>query len=283
MEIPPIEIACKSGLRFTARPFRVMDLKALARANEANDVDGGLPALLNASFDELIDPGPAYPWLTAGTRPNWDKILDGDVTKTLVDLRIASLGPDAEFRQACEHCNRQMEAAMGYSLTDWDEIDFPEETLQMTASGGSFEFTTPRGEIVKYRPSLLGQHKQLVAAKKRYQKRLQQQRDPNWQKAMRPSDEDFLVCQATHVASLGERSKDPLAVLEWTQQLVAGELYAIRDDAHARDGGLETKVTWTCQFCEWKQERDVPLGGDFFRPALKTRVKAPTEEAMETA
>lgn len=276
-----VEISCPSGLRYSARPLRVLELKALARANEANDIDGGLPALLGSTFEELIDAGEAYPWLTAGTRPSWEKILDGDATAALVKLRIASMGTDAEFRQACENCGRQMKESMAYSLADWDEVPYPQETLRVTAEGGTFSFTTPHGEEIRYRPPLLGQHRQLVAAKKRRQKRLQQARDPHWQKAMRADQTDFLVCQVTHVASLGDKSRDALAVLEWAEQLELGEFYAIREDVHARTGGIETKVSWTCQSCEWEQTRDVPLAGDFFLPGLKPRTtKAELEPEM---
>lgn len=267
-----IEISCPSGLKFAARNMKVRELETLAKAAQANAADGGLSAILSSCWEELVDPGPAYPALVHGHRPDWSRMLDGDVVVALTRLREASMGPHAEVRKIrCEYCGRPPSRPLEFDLREWEEIPYPETTIQAFAAGLPLETTKPSGGIVKFRPQILGQHAALAAAKKRYQRRLQDQKSPDAQAALKPADWDLLVRQVVFVEELGERSKDPLTLIEWATNLELKDFYFLRDHFSAQEGGLETKIKFTCEHvtCGWDQERDVPLDGEFFRPALR--------------
>lgn len=280
-----VEVTCPSGLRFTARRFKVKELGELARAAEANANDGGLANILSACWEDVVEPGPAYPNLASGIRLDWSRVLDGDVTDSLRQIRIATLGPVYPFHARCKHCGRQQPAPLDVSLSDWEVKPYPEETIRAYVSGQPLSTTLPGGDVVRYAPAVLAQHVKLTGAKKRWAKVLEKTyglKDPRGRVAKKPEWE-FVVRHVTHVSSLGERSKDTNAVIEWAENLDLGDLYALQEAVEASEGGVETGVHFRCAFdnCDWDQVQQVPFAGAFFRPekARKATTETETEEA----
>lgn len=271
-----IEIQCPSGMRFRARLMKVRELRDLAVAAETNASDGGLTGLLSACWEELVQPSPAYPFMVEGSQPDWQRVLDGDVTVALLRLRRATLGPLYDFVARCGQCGRQQPKDLTVDIDAWQERPYPEAALAACATGAPLEARMLDGTVVRYSPQVIGQHAKLVAAKKRWQSALSRKfggASDQAKKALRPQEWDWLVRQVSVVETLGERSRDSLALIEWADDLDLGEYYHLRDQIMATEGGVDTTVKFTCQFanCEWEQEANVPFAGGFFRPPLKTR------------
>jgi hypothetical protein len=277
-----IEIPCPSGLRFSARKLRVQELVDLGRAAESNAADGGLGAILSACWEELGEAGPAYPHLQHGSRPDFSRILDGDIVSALVKIRCATIGPMVEIQRVkCEYCGRPPSTPLEFSLEHWTDNPYPEATLNAVAAGSALEATMLNGEAVRFRSPILAHTANLLAAKKKWQRKLQEKGDPRAATALKAADWDPIVLRTTFVESIGDMTKQPVALIEWAAALELDEFYNLHDQYEAADGGMDTKVAYTCEYpnCDWKQERELPLAGEFFRP-VRRRART-TEEDLQ--
>jgi hypothetical protein len=277
------EVACPSGLVFTARKLQVSEMLELAEAAEARAVDGGLTRVLSAVWQDLVSPGP-YPFQSGAKPGNWDPFLEGDVLSALRRIRIESLGPDVEMNFKCEHCERQQDDPIVVDISLLEERPYPEESTSAHASGQRFSLTLSTKEVIEYQLNTIGGHRRTQQIKQQYRERLRKSGDSRAAKAMRPAAYDILLQCVTKVPSLGDAIRDASRFIEWCSALSAGDFDAITNAIEDRVGGLETKIPAECAFCDWRQEHlHLPLVGAFWRRSRRPKISAATPEETTTA
>jgi len=270
-----INIVCPSGFAFTMRVMTVTELAHLGQAIEFNEADGGLTRTLNACWEDLVDPGPYR--LNPGTKPDWNKVLDGDVIVATMKLRIASLGPTLAFNFECERCGRKQPDELDVDLTGFDEKMLPEATRHAVETGVPLVAQQLNGQAVHFHPMLIGQLARLTQIKRQHVKRMKSASTKDIQREMKAQPWDFLVRQVTRVEALGDKAEDVMARMDWARHMPLDDFFHLRDQLAEADCGLDLSIEATCQHvnCGWEQEElTLPLRGAFFRPPTKNRKKA---------
>jgi hypothetical protein len=269
-------IDCPSGLTFGVRTMAVTELMAAAEAYQANDADAGLTRIINQCWEELEDPGPYK--LQTGARPDWNKILDGDVVVATMKMREAALGPMVPMNFTCEGCGRRQDVPIDVDLRTFTIKPVPENTLKAVREGKPLIATMLDGSKVHYHPNFIGQLARLAVAKKQRQKKLP---PAKLKGSLRAQPYDFLIKQPTYVEALGGKADDMLARFEWAETMPLPEYYNLQEQMAAAEGGVDLSVDATCQHpnCEHEQENlTLPLHGAFWRKAKpKATEKEPTD------
>lgn len=98
-------IVCPSGMSLEIRGLKGKEIKALTdRAALKNGTF--FDKILAACTANVVNPGP-YDLIDGSL--NWDDVLIGDKTFTLVQIRIATFGSQFTFRAACGGCKKRPE------------------------------------------------------------------------------------------------------------------------------------------------------------------------------
>lgn len=237
-----MEICCPSGLRGRIRGMRVKDeeLFTQKRLVQTGRVVGHL---LRACWEETLDLGPyGFEGL-----PNWSRVISADRIYTLIQVRIASYGPDYEFRLKCTNCDRVTGFSVDLSTLDCAKV----------GQGGLDYLRT----LDPY-PVVLGKasgDEHVVQCK-----------------LMLGEDEEFL---ATLNAADAERSltyhlarrvvqirgkTDWPDVLAEIENLPSADGAALWDATDAMEGGVDTMLDLRCGQCGESRQVMLPFDATFF-------------------
>jgi len=270
-----------SGFSFEARKLSADELRQLSEANESNESDGGLTRIINACWEDLVDPGPYQ--IASGARPNWDRILDGDVVVAIMQMRRATLGEVVQFNFECERCGRKQPSSMDVELSSFAVRTLPETTRAALMANKPLVAQQLDGSEVHFHPMLMGQLKRLTDVKRQYQKKLPAHEQ---KKAMRAQPWDFLVRQVTHVQKLGDKAADVMERIKWARYMPLDDFFHLQQQFENAECGVDLSVDAVCQHvnCEWEQEDlTLPLRGAFFRMPKREKEPKQTEPESDSA
>ena len=240
-------VICPSGLKGEVRKLKVKEANMLA---DAAGIRRGttIDEILRSVWLGCTDPGPYQPRPDGGL--DWSKVLICDRFFTVVQVRIATYGPDYAFPVQCtaQTCREKFEWEL-----DLNELDFkkvPDASIAKFAAGNRFETIIPStGRRVTFK--LQTGEDEAKAAKLARGRR----------------EEIMTMALAARIVEVdGVHNNDKLRFLD---NLDMDDSVALIDQMDAADGGLETSVEVECPACGNVMEVAVPFGRDFWLPSKR--------------
>lgn len=242
-----------SGLVGDVRKIKGVEIANIAEsADGGGPADGGFSSLLSGCWVETLDAGP-YSFVAPGTtKPDWSRILKGDLLVGIVHLRQISLtdGDEFDFDAHCEECRKKIPWTV--KLSELPMKTLPEASAEKVKAGVSFE-TIVAGRTLKYQLQTLAQEEPVLKLMKQMSRK-------------RATIVDILLGQTTFVEGV---KPDLRARWSFLSQLSMGELFDLQSEMAANDCGLDTSINVQCQNrdCLWEQAVHLPLlNRRFFSP-----------------
>lgn len=237
------EILCPSGLAGRIRSLRVREERILADrqlARRGEQID----KLLAACWEETLDDGP---YEFGGGAPSWGKVLLGDRLYALIQLRVATYGPEYAFSVSCT------EAACRARI-DW-ELDLDElpvkglsmESRRAFLAGNRFEAVLPDAQRrVVYR-LLTGEDERKLGRK-------------------RDASEGAALSAMLHARVLEIDGVEPSMRKAFLDELSFRDADYLMDAFDETDCGVDTTIEIECPECLAHQEVELPFDQGFFLP-----------------
>lgn len=249
--MPAIEITCPSGLKGIVRGLKGKEIDLFANKTEIRKRRVGTK-ILQACWNETLEPGPAYPWLE-GAAVNWDKILTADRFYVLLQIRAATYGSDYAFNVQCDNgsCERRFEWQL--DLNDLPFREIPLEAIEQFKNGNRFTVDVEGAEVV---------HRLSTGAD---EKRMLEARD------LAP-DRIATTALLHRVISVGGETDYPV-LRKWVEELEVGTVFDLIDTFDENDGGVETDIEVQCNRCGNYMDMTLPLEDDFWSPKKSRRSK----------
>lgn len=235
-----LEITCPSGLAGTVRGLSVSEAEVLTDRRLVHE--GLVPdRVLATAWEDTTDPGP-YDVKEDGTIV-WDHILVCDRFFALMMVRVATYGPDYEFKVGCQGCRSSIEWTL--NLTELPTKAIPEEALERFKQDNRHRVQVGKDTVV---------FQLLNGAKER-----------KAQKAMRGSKNRLVTALAQRIVEVeGEKNK-----MLWIRNLPMQEAVDLVNSFDDHDGGVETSVDIICPECGMVQGVALPFDRPEFWLPLK--------------
>lgn len=251
-------IECPSGLAGEIRGMKGKEAQALADPAMAR---GGrnIDVMLQNCFLRIEDPG-IYPW-EQGSKPAWDDVLLGDRFAALIDIRVASWGPDYDFSVQCEACKERYEWEL--DLRDLPRRELPEATkAKLRARDNKFTAEGPGGEEVTFR-LLYGRDEKAID-------KLRRTNGGRW---------GIIDALAARILVVSGVKENPVAIRKWLDELDVIPMRDLLSALEEPDCGVETNIQTICTFanCRWEQDITLPFDKGFFYPRRKRTTTEETE------
>lgn len=266
-EIPPPPVSytidCPSGLVGKIRKMRGAELASLAQASDNAQADG-YGAILGPCWLGIEDPGP-YSFLKQGdARPEWKRLLKGDLIHLLIALRRISMpdGNNYEFAVKCEECGKRYQWEL--PLTALPIQTLSEDSAKTLRDGKFFEARIrSSGRRVTFDLMRFEQDDQVEKLMKALEKKRGETRSTT-------TLVDLLAAQTSSIEGVGP---DILNRYDALSALDLDDLYELHRDMQAVDCGVDTAIQTKCTHkkCEWIQDMNLPFGRSFFAPRPPTR------------
>lgn len=241
-------ITCPSGLSGIVRGLKVREERILADRKLAKS-NTQLDELLRACWIETHEPGPYEP---ANGAPDWEKVLQGDRFYALLQIRIATYGPEYSFAVTCqeERCRERIE--WDVDLRELEVRRLSDESRARFLAGNRFEMVLPD-------------------AQKRVAFRLMTGADERKLPMLRRNAEG-----ATMSAVLGHRCIEidgvaPHDKRRFVEELSMADADALVEAMTEVDCGVTTRIEIECPECFATQEIELPFSRGFFSRASKTK------------
>jgi len=239
-------ITCPSGLTGILRGMKVREERILADRQLAKS-GGQVDALLAACWEQTIDPGP----YAVGDGPlAWGKVLQGDRLYALLQLRIATYGPDYAFSVPCtrDACRAKIEWQL--SLADLPVRTLSDASCAAFIAGNRFETTLPGSGKKLWFRLLVGDDERKL---------------PQLRRAAPDRVFSGLLAYRVHEIE-GIEPRHTRAFLEDMSLQDASVLLA---EIERVDCGVETSIDIECPECGHEQSIDLPFFG-LLSPTKKT-------------
>jgi hypothetical protein len=209
-----------------------------------------LEQILAACWEETIDPGP----YAFGDRIDWGQVLQGDRFYALLQLRIATYGPEYAFAVTCEKRSCRARIEWELNLSDLVVRPLPGQSRVALQAGNRFTATFPdAARAVTFR-LLTGADERRLAAQKH------------------AADEHPITTMLlTRIESVeGVEPKDKRRFIE---DLAMGDVSLLLGEFDRVDCGVETEIEIECPECLSTQRLELPFERGFFLPE---RARKPT-------
>ncbi len=283
-----IEIECPSGLKGKVRNLGGKDGRYLAD-REIQRQGTIVEYILKNCWMETIDPGP-YKTTVAGL--DWSKVLQGDRTYALLQIRIATHGEMYPFKAQCANQNcvrRRFEWEI--DLEDLVVRALPEESKKTLVDGNNrFEIRVPGTE--ETRKLTEGDKEDALVLPKKKSKKIvvpdtgtklffslpigadeQRTKKKMREKKKRPKSEreddnemiDAIQMRVLEIEGV-EKGKREIGHTEYLEALSLSELAQMLDMFDDHDCGVETAIEIECPECGNLQEVELPFDANFFFP-----------------
>lgn len=238
-----MEITCPSGLTGIIRGMTVGEAGRMANRKAARRGDA-TDRILMGSWVETLDPGP-YTLAKDGSL-DWSKVLIADRFFATMMVRVATHGPDFDFRVQCEACQQSIDWFL--KLTDLPVKRVPKASLENFVNGNRFE-TSVGGKVVTFR---------LHSGKD----------ELKVQRAARLAEDPLTAVLAHQIIEIqGEKNK-----IHWIKNLGLATGFELREKFDDVDGGVESDIDVVCDECGTEQAVDLPFGRrEFWAPSRKRR------------
>lgn len=255
-----IDIDCPSGLQLRVRGLKGKEGKLLAdktAIRQGNVLDN----MLSACTETVLDPGP-YELRTDG-KLDWNKVLLGDRFYTLLQIRLASFGPEYAFKVQCrdQACRERFE--WGIDLNDLEVTRMSDEDRESFRSDGGFTTELSDGTQVKYRLAT-GADEKAVARNRTQDRALV----------------DMLAMRIVAIDGVGEfkqgdAGRPVRSVKGYLEDLEWSELVKLLNALDAHDCGVKTDIEIECPACGSVQEVQLPFERGFFLPTESPTTRKP--------
>ncbi len=249
-----------SGLVVGFRNIQGTEFLAIAEQMESSGDSSFFP-ILNACTTEVIDPGP-YSFLSPGeARPDWRRLLKGDVVGGTVFLRRTSAWDAFDFDHPCEQCGTRIPWRV--MLSDIEMTRLSETSAHSVRAGQplslDFEGTKITYELATFT------HEEAVTKMMRSQRR--------------KGSSTIVDNLYGQIRTIDGVAPDPKARFSWIAKLSARQLVELRELIDATDCGMKTMIEIQCTAskCRWIQEVALPLVGKrfFAKPRKGLEVTGP--------
>jgi hypothetical protein len=250
---------CPSGLKITVRGLKASELDLFANKQEAaNRMISN--KILAACTVTVEDYGPIYKDLNFADGDFWDDILLCDRFSTLLAVRIATHGPDYNFRVKCssDSCGKQFE--WGMSLQNLEQYELPMSSYANAFEGAPFRATLSNGHEFYFK-LLRGSDERAIAA----------QIEKNYRARVTTG----LARRVCRVSVDGKDFTDYHRVSDWVRNLTATESLELIAEMDAVDGGYNTEVQIFCPHCSNDMEVNIPFDEEFWikKPSSSSKDK----------
>ena len=262
-----------SGLVADLTKVKGGTIAALAAAADGAGRQDTFTEFLSASWAGTVERGP-YTFVEPGdAKPDFKRLLKGDLYFGLMALRRLTLkdGNEYEFDCKCEQCNSKISWRL--QLSDLAIKRLPKESFDRMLRGEAF-MTSVEDEAgvtreVRFRL-------QTTAQEEEVHKLMRQQ------KRKRATLVDVLAGQTTHIDGL----KSQTIVDRWKffSGLGLGEMFELRTKMEEPDCGVDTAIEVVCQKleCNWEQTVNLPLDRNLMTaPRRKAQTRSPDSEGSE--
>lgn len=260
-----------SGMTGDVRKIKGTEITVLAEQSEGSgSSDGGFASLLNGCWLRTTDKGP-YPFVAVGdTKPDWERVLKGDVLKGLVDLRRVSLtdGDDFDFDVQCEECRSKIKWSVKLSVLPVRKL--PKESFDAIAEGRPFSVLISK-DGTKHKATF---NLQTIGQEKPIAKLMKQQNR---------STGTIVDVLCSQIVSIEGVKPDIKARHRFLTDLGYGELLDLRAELDSHDCGIDTAIEVRCQNkqCQWEQEVALPLLGRRFFSQKKRPTKKVDDDSEQ--
>lgn len=256
--MPEIDIVCPSGLSGTIRGLQGRELDLFANREELQKRRVGRRILDNC-WVKTRDRG-VYEEkdFHQNGNPNFDKVLQGDRLFVLLNVRIATHGPEFAFRYQCskDTCRHPYEWTLKLD-EDLPIYDFPEESLENYKAHNTFQ-TDLDGETVFFK--LMTGDDELEVIKLYDLAPDMQATTSLMQRIIKIKGRD------------GSMIDDSNDIREWAQNLSFGATRDLIDLMDEVDGGVETAIEIRCPKCGNIEDIQLPLDApEFWTPRRRKR------------
>lgn len=235
-----MEIVCPSGMRGRVRGMKVREEKILADRQLAKS-GAQLDELLAACWEETIDPGPY-----AGGRLDWSKVLQGDRFYALMQMRVATYGPDYAFHVGCSNAACRARIDWELDLGKLPVRALSEESREAFLAGNRLEAMLPDAGRRVWFKLLTGEDERKLA------------------RAGKGQDGALSLVLALRVVEVeGVDARERRRFLE---DLTMRDADALFDAFDARECGVDTTIEIECPECLEVQDVELPFDQGFFLP-----------------
>lgn len=283
-----MKVTCPSGLSGVIRGMKGREAQAFVDPQQQR-TQGSFDTMLSNCWEETTDPGPYEKFMVSAkrgdsitTQPPWSsRALIGDRFAALIDIRIATFGPDYFFDVKCANCEQKF--GWELSLADLPRKDFPKDALEKIAAGdNSFSMRLPDGKLLMFRIGTAVEERAIAKLKG----------GPGSTKKLGPVDtiftqsngiwvpaEDPIVARTVGMAKEiefeGERMIElpggPNGIRRYFEDTDFAVILEVLDEMQRPDGGVQTTIEVICDHCAWQQEIELPFQRTFFAPARKAK------------
>lgn len=254
------QIVCPSGLSGTIRRLRIRELDILA-SNKQQKKGTSITSLMTSVWSDTTDLGVYQaPFCEFRKDSNdqpiidWNRVLLGDRTFVLLQLRRLSLGKDFYFKTPCRVASCRRQIAWNVDLDDIKVTVPSDEALGQLAKGENEFYRTLPFDETKVAFRLLNGADESSVAK-------------------RPIDEDkqlssSILLRLTHVEG---SSQSPKARRTFVEDMDADDAEWLQEQWEEADVHIETRIEIECDHCHTIRRIELPFDADFFskRSALK--------------
>ena len=232
------EVACPSGLKGFLRGMKVRDEELFSNRKL---VKSGkvLSQLLDSCWLETKEHGP----YSFDGKPNFDSLLAADRSYLLIQLRVASYGPEYDFRVTCSACKHHY--MWNVNLLELDVQPVSEEGLRHVQTGEPLAVSTKSGEQIKCR---------LLTGK-----------DDEFFASLGAQDDGKILTQ-----HLSRRIVEMQGKTHWreivlaVEELEAADADLLWDATDELEGGVNTTFDIECPACFRLQQVVLPFEASFF-------------------
>ncbi len=248
--MPQIQVTLPSGAKGLIRGLKGKELNLFA--NRAAAKRGKTATkILEAVWLETTDGGPMY----ASGQIDWSKAPQCDRFTALFYARIATFGPEYEFRHQCGSCGKKY--TWVEDLEQRPVKPLPESSVERFLDGNKFrtEVVDPEGKVRKVEFQLLTP---------KLESKIEQAQ------SLAPTEKATASLAQRIVAIEGvEEGKGP--VKRFLEDLDVGPLYDLMELFDEVDGGIETGIEVDCPHCGDGEDLELPLGREFWDPERRKR------------
>jgi len=264
-----IKIVCPSGFAGEARRWKGLEVIKLADSLEDDEdiPDGGMSHLLHGPWETTTNTGP-YRFITEGTtKPDWSRMLKGDILGALYQMRIGSFrdGANYDFDFQCERprCRKGTPWTIDLHTILEREQKLPKESFDAMREGVDHRTTLFDGTELSYKLGSTAIEKDMNALRKQ-----QVARGDRLSKTS-----GMIDAIAAQVSTVAGARLDIRERWKWASELDLDDLIDIADKITGSDCGYETEIEVKCMHCNWVQGLDLPLGKSFLVPTRGRRSK----------
>ena len=214
--------------------------------------------VLSSCWESTSDPGP---YAFGDSKPDWDSVLQGDISYLLMMIRQATHGPEYSFKVQCdvEYCRHRFEWQLNLNdlpvqmMTDEHRAQFAEKNeFHAVVGGQKYTFILPTGGTAKRAAR--------VSTGKRGNK----------------------LSFSLRMRITGIEGVESNDLTKRIVDMEISDLMPLIDVFDEHDCGVDGTLDVECEECGGVQEMQVPFEGEFFFPRSGRKAKKDQGDTSST-